>query len=107
MSAERESKDGDLAAIANGLAPVSCFHGITRSCVSTLSDFGLILDFRSADHRITLSALAKTLGGIVRPMCLASAKLIISSNLAGRSIGISAGLPPLRILCTYSPARLS
>src|SRR4030095_8366734 len=30
-----------------------------------------ILDFRLFVHRITLSALAKTLGGIVNPICLA------------------------------------
>jgi hypothetical protein len=31
-------------------------------------------------HRITLSALARTLGGIVRPICFAVFKLITSSN---------------------------
>jgi len=51
-------------------------------------------------HRITLSALAKTFGGIVIPICLAVFKLITSSNLVGCSTGRSAGLAPLRILST-------
>jgi len=38
-------------------------------------------------HRITLSALASTLGGIVRPICLAVFKLITSSNFVGSVIG--------------------
>src|SRR5918996_5933910 len=64
-----------------------------------------ILDFRLFDHRITLSALAKTFGGIVNPICLAVLRLMMKSNLTGRSIGKSAALAPLRILSTYVAAR--
>src|SRR5262249_10963467 len=46
------------------------------------------------NYRITLSALAKTFGGIVRSICFAAFKLITRSNLAGCSIGRSAGLAP-------------
>src|SRR6185295_1061340 len=56
-------------------------------------------------HLITLSALASTLGGIVRPICLAVFRLITSSNFVGCSMGRSAGLAPFRILSTYVAAR--
>ena len=46
----------------------------------------------SASYLITLSALASTLGGIVRPICLAAFRLMINSNLVGCSTGKSAGL---------------
>jgi hypothetical protein len=59
-----------------------------------------ILDFRLFDHRITLSALAKTLGGIVNPICFAVFKLMTSSNFIGCSTGSSAGLAPFRSLST-------
>src|SRR4030095_8236815 len=62
-------------------------------------------DFRLFHHRITLSALAKTLGGIVNPICLAALRLITSSNFVGCSTGISAGLAPFRILSTWVAAR--
>src|SRR5206468_5134044 len=47
-------------------------------------------------HLITLSALASTFGGIVRPICLAVVRLMTSSNFVGCSTGMSAGLAPLR-----------
>ena len=40
-----------------------------------ISDFGF-----QTDHRITRSALAKTLGGMTSPICLAVFKLMMSSN---------------------------
>jgi hypothetical protein len=52
------------------------------------------------DHLITLSALANTFGGIVRPICFAVFRLSISSNFAASSTGKSAGLEPFRILLT-------
>src|SRR5262245_45796512 len=52
------------------------------------------------NHRITLSARAKTFGGIVNPICLAAWRLMTESNLVGCSTGRSAGLLPLRILST-------
>ena len=52
------------------------------------------------DHLITLSALASTLGGIVKPICFAVFKLMTNSNLIGCSIGRSAGFVPFRILST-------
>ena len=51
-------------------------------------------------HLITLSALASTFGGIVRPICLAAFRLITNSNFVGCSTGRSAGLAPFRILST-------
>src|SRR5687768_13612090 len=59
-----------------------------------ISDFGLFA------HRITRSALAKTLGGMVRPICFAVFRLMTSSNFVGCSTGRSAGFVPLRILST-------
>jgi hypothetical protein len=61
----------------------------------------------SSPHLITLSALASTFGGIVRPICFAAFRLIISSNFIGCSTGKSAGLAPFRILSTYVAARRS
>src|SRR3974390_1917036 len=51
-------------------------------------------------YPINSSARASTVGGIVRPSSLAVFKLIMSSNLVGCSIGISAGFPPLKIILT-------
>src|SRR5262249_7523205 len=48
-------------------------------------------------HLITLSALASTFGGIVRPICLAALRLITNSNFVGCSTGSSAGVAPFRI----------
>ena len=50
------------------------------------------------DHLITLSARTSTFGGIVRPICLAALRLMISSNFFGCSTGRSLGLAPFRIL---------
>jgi len=51
-------------------------------------------------HLITLSALANTLGGMVRPICLAVFKLMTNSNFVGCSTGKSAGLAPFTVLFT-------
>ena len=51
---------------------------------------------------MTLSAFASTFGGIVRPICFAAFRLMISSNFVGCSTGRSAGLAPFRILSTLS-----
>jgi hypothetical protein len=59
----------------------------------------------SNHYLITLSALASTLGGIVRPICLAALRLMINSNFFGCSTARSAGLAPLRILSTKVAAR--
>src|SRR4029453_10453718 len=56
-------------------------------------------------HFMTLSPRASTFGGIVRPICLAAFRLMISSNFFGCSTGRSAGLVPFRILSTYVAAR--
>jgi hypothetical protein len=45
-------------------------------------------------HLIILSALTSTFGGIVRPICFAVLRLIISSSFIARSTGMSAGLAP-------------
>jgi hypothetical protein len=54
---------------------------------------------------ITLSALANTLGGIVRAICLAALRLMMNSNFVGCSTGKSLGLAPFNILSTYLAAR--
>jgi hypothetical protein len=43
-------------------------------------------------HRITRSALAKTFGGIVKPICLAALRLITSSNLIDSPVGGHTGV---------------
>src|SRR5580765_9530 len=52
------------------------------------------------NNLITLSALANTFGGIVRPICLAVFRLMMNSNFFGCSTGRSAGLAPFKILST-------
>src|SRR5262249_1091954 len=47
-------------------------------------------------HSITSSARASSIGGISMPSNLAVAKLMTSSNLVDRIIGMSAGFSPLR-----------
>src|SRR5262249_42281534 len=51
-------------------------------------------------HRMTRSALARRLGGIASPICLAAFRLTTNSNFVGCSTGRSAGLAPFRILST-------
>ena len=60
---------------------------------------------QKSHHLMTLSARASTLGGIVRPICLAAFRLMISSNFFGCSTGRSAGFAPFKILSTYVAAR--
>ena len=86
-------------------APCSTLsYDLVRSCQHIRrnpSHFGFsILDFRLFGHRITLSALAKTFGGMVNPICLAVFRLMTNSNFVGCSTGKSAGLAPFRILST-------
>src|ERR1044071_1190717 len=57
-------------------------------------------------HRITLSALAKTVGGTLNPICLAVLRLMTSSNFVGCSTGRSAGFAASRILSTNTATRL-
>ena len=52
------------------------------------------------DHLITLSARTSTFGGIVRPICFAAFRLMMSSNFIGCSTGRSVGLAPFKILST-------
>src|SRR5262245_6911061 len=57
-------------------------------------------------YRITLSALASTLGGIVRPLGFAVLRLMMNSNFVGASTGKSCGLVPFNIRFTYQAPRL-
>ena len=72
---------------------------------ATLISFLLSLPSRlMLVYRITLSALASTFGGIVKPICLAAFRLTINSNFVGCSTGRSAGLVPFKILSTNRAA---
>ncbi len=57
-------------------------------------------------YLITLSALASTFGGIVRPICLAVLRLITSSNFVGCSTGMSAGFVPFENLVDHKRSAL-
>src|SRR5262245_57011535 len=78
----------------------------SQSRIQILLFKGLFLNRKSAienlkfNHLITLSALASTFGGIVRPICFAAFRLITNSNFVGCSTGKSAGLAPFKILST-------
>src|ERR1700754_1872188 len=67
---------------------------------STLLRITLADGKSKSHHLMTLSARASTLGGIVKPICLAVLRLITSSNFVGCSTGRPAGFAPLRILST-------
>src|SRR5262249_21780290 len=96
--AKREAKDFGFFIIACCRVPNACFHLITL-CARVL------LDLRLCGHRITLSALANTFGGIVNPICLAPFRLMMNSNFVGCSIGRSAGFLPFKILSMKIVAR--
>jgi hypothetical protein len=55
---------------------------------------------KSPHYSITSSARASNVGGIGSLLALAVLRFTINSNRAGRSMGISAGRLPLRILST-------
>lgn len=55
-------------------------------------------------HSITSSAIASTLGGIVKPNVLAVVRLITNSNFVGRRTGKSPGFSPFKTRLTYMPA---
>src|SRR4026207_347366 len=61
--------------------------------------------FTPHGYLITLSALASTFGGIVRPICFAVFTLMTSANFVGASTGREPGLAPLRILSTNTATR--
>src|SRR5688572_32825356 len=86
-----------LALVAHG---AYCTLKSPADCKASIDSGFWIFVFKLVDHRITLSALANTCGGIVRPICLAVLRLMTSSNFVGCSTGRSAGLAPLRILST-------
>src|SRR5215472_15523469 len=54
----------------------------------------------SRGYLMTRSARASTVGGIVRPICLAVFRLITNSNFVGCSTGRSPGFAPFNILST-------
>src|SRR5690348_6227851 len=54
-------------------------------------------------HSITSSAATSSVCGAVRPSALAVLRLMIISNLVGRSTGRSAGWKPCKILPTMVP----
>src|SRR5215208_6332865 len=60
---------------------------------------------RLAAYSITSSTCCRTIGGTERPSATAVRMLRMYSNRTGRSTGMSAGLVPFRILCTWFAAR--
>jgi hypothetical protein len=61
-------------------------------------------DELAPSHSITSSAAACSVRGTVRPSACAVLRLITNSNWVGCRTGSCAGLVPLRICATYSPA---
>src|SRR5262249_10421659 len=59
---------------------------------------------RASVHSITSSAACRKGSGMVRPSAFAVLRLTTSSNLVGRSIGISAGFLPCSTLAIMPPA---
>src|SRR3954465_9084139 len=89
------------------LSPVATQHSLPSGRYSLLGpDFHRLdrTSFAWRTHSITSSARASSVGGTVRPRALAALRLITSSILVGWMTGKSAGLAPLRIWPTYTPA---
>jgi hypothetical protein len=61
---------------------------------SVMAGFAFVEFCHCVSYLITLSARASTFGGMVRPICFAVFKLMISSNVVGCSTGRSAGFAP-------------
>jgi hypothetical protein len=92
--------------VRGGLLTEGYFGGIplgrsthTGTQTSSEGEFSSILA-SPRGYLMTLSALANTFGGIVKPICLAAFRLTTNSNFIGCSTGRSAGLAPFRILST-------
>src|SRR5258705_2214540 len=77
-----------------------CQNKLAHASSTILILMDLLMPVATYFHLITLSALASTFGGIVRPICLAALRLITNSNFVGCSTGRSAGLVPFSILST-------
>ena len=77
-------------------------RNITNSALARLTILDPDSVFGLSVHRITLSALANTFGGIVRPICFAVLRLITKSNFIGCSTGRSGGLAPVKNLSTFA-----
>src|SRR5262245_1273439 len=63
-----------------------------HACARPVQPRGPCLAAEHADHSITWSARASSVGGIVSPRALAVLRLITSSNLVGCATGKVAGL---------------
>ena len=68
----------------------------TKPCPMPPLRTGHFAAFGNLFHSITLSARAKRLAGMERPIAFAVFKLIANSNLVGSSTGRSAGATPFR-----------
>jgi len=79
--------------------PTTSLHRLVLQAFNPKSKSGPA-DENPKCYLMTRSARASTLGGIVRPICLAVLRLINSSNFVGCSTGRSAGFAPFRILST-------
>ena len=93
----RRPRRGDVGQYADPMRPVRRLRfGSARRGKQTES-----AEEGAAPHySITWSARWSNDGGMVRPRALAVFRLMTSSNFVGCSIGMSAGLAPLRILST-------
>jgi hypothetical protein len=76
-----------------------------RSCIVPSSRSSRSQPNLVVTHSITLSAPARSVGGIMRPSARAVLRLTMSSNLVGCSTGSSAGLAPFKIFSTKPAIR--
>jgi hypothetical protein len=79
-------------------------HSPTRSGCLLWARNGQSASQQNGSYSITSSAAISRLGGTVSPSALAVLRLTTNSNLEACITGRSAGLSPLRILPTYTPA---
>jgi hypothetical protein len=83
----------------------ACCHNRTSAGLSSGSAATSNWDDFQSSHSATSSALARIVGGIVRPSVFAVLRFTVRLNLRGGSTGRAAGLAPLRIRSTKPAAR--
>ena len=95
--------------------PASIHEYCLMAGKSSPGNFGLLQQYlptansctapKQHDHSMTSSTSARKLGGKAKFIAFAVLRLISSSNLVGRSTGISAGFAPWKILSIIPAAR--
>src|SRR5262249_18513218 len=100
MAAEQSNTQVHPRASAKATRPFNVRRQSNRACIGVSRCASEQRDELAPIHSITSSARTRTVSGMVIPMALAVLRFTTISNLAGRSMGGSAGLVPPKIRAT-------